>query len=74
MVGLALHGSQTTLHPGHPFDDFPVLVAVIGEGNAMFGIVFGREVELDTGAFEDGFAAFFGGFVDDGGDTAVCWR
>lgn len=40
----------------------------------MFGIVFGREVELDTGAFEDGFAAFFGGFVDDGGDTAVCWR
>lgn len=73
MVGLALHGSQTTLHPGHPFDDFPVLVAVIGERNAMFGIVFGREVELDTGAFEDGFGGS-GGFVDDGGDAAVCWR
>jgi len=35
-------------------------------------VVFGAEVELDRGAFEDAFGCA-GGFVDDGWDAAVCW-
>lgn len=72
VVRLALHGSDPGLHPGYPFDYFPVFVAVVGETEVVLFIVFAAEVEQDAAAFEEAFL-FPRGLVYDCGDAAVCF-
>lgn len=67
--GENVHGTQSTMLPGHPLLGLAVLVAVDGEAELVLRVVVAREVGQDREALEDGEAAAI--VVDDDGDAPV---
>lgn len=71
MITLPLHRPNAALHPRHPLDALPVLVAAILETQLPLLVKLVAQIQLDRHAFEDPLALATAGLVDDGGDSAV---